>query len=369
MRRLLSAALVLATLAVAPAAHAWTWPADGPVLRPFSLSADPYAGGQHRGIDIGANEGTAVRAPASGVVSFVGSVPNGGRAVTILTADGYAVTLLQLGSASVTRDAVVDAGSLVGTVGRAPTASRRSRTSTSVSASPSSSTATSIRSRSCLRGASPPPPPPQPVEARAAAVAPAEAAAPAAPAGAEPQPAAAPLQPPTETDCGRGRPSGGRGAGAGRGHEARLHRPARASPSRVPRARRRLSPVDGCRRRAARRARLEPGPSRGPRAIGSASRTAADAPLQRPRRSPSRRPTAIVARRRGRVPVAAVTRPCSSSPTPLLRSLRRSRDAERRETRWDGGIRRLHRADQGLVVVAADGGTARLIASCRGRSS
>ena len=25
-------------------ALAWTWPADGPVLRPFNLGGDPYAG-------------------------------------------------------------------------------------------------------------------------------------------------------------------------------------------------------------------------------------------------------------------------------------------------------------------------------------
>src|SRR3712207_6939904 len=37
-----------------------------------------------------------VRAPASGVVSFAGSVPGHGGALTISTADGYAVTLLQL---------------------------------------------------------------------------------------------------------------------------------------------------------------------------------------------------------------------------------------------------------------------------------
>ncbi len=76
---------------------------DGPLLRPFSLSADEYAAGQHRGIDIGAAAGDPVRAPAAGIVSFVGPVPAGGRALTIQTADGYAVTLLQLGSVAVTR--------------------------------------------------------------------------------------------------------------------------------------------------------------------------------------------------------------------------------------------------------------------------
>ena len=42
---------VLTALLFIPSASAWTWPADGPVLRAFSFSAgDPYAAGQHRGI-------------------------------------------------------------------------------------------------------------------------------------------------------------------------------------------------------------------------------------------------------------------------------------------------------------------------------
>ena len=36
-------------------------PVDGPVLRTFSFDrAQPYAGGQHRGIDVGAAPGSAV---------------------------------------------------------------------------------------------------------------------------------------------------------------------------------------------------------------------------------------------------------------------------------------------------------------------
>ena len=52
MRRLLPAAVRRGrprVLVAAPAALAWTWPADGLVLRPFSLGPDPYAAGQHRG--------------------------------------------------------------------------------------------------------------------------------------------------------------------------------------------------------------------------------------------------------------------------------------------------------------------------------
>src|SRR5215475_10180809 len=91
-------AVLLAALVVTPVARAWSWPVAGPVLRPFVLGDDPYAGGQHRGIDIGAPSGTPVRVPASGAVSFAGTVPTGGKTVTIRTEDGYAVTLLHLGT-------------------------------------------------------------------------------------------------------------------------------------------------------------------------------------------------------------------------------------------------------------------------------
>ena len=50
MRRMLSVAVAaaIASLIVIPVAAAWAWPADGPVLRPFSLAEDRYAAGQHR---------------------------------------------------------------------------------------------------------------------------------------------------------------------------------------------------------------------------------------------------------------------------------------------------------------------------------
>src|SRR5919199_4458442 len=99
------------------AALSWTWPVDGPVLRPFVFGSDPYAAGQHRGIDIGAPNGTPVRAAAGGVVSFAGTVPKGGKTVTIQTSSGYAVTLVHLGSIRVLRGTAVEEGATVGTVG------------------------------------------------------------------------------------------------------------------------------------------------------------------------------------------------------------------------------------------------------------
>src|SRR5207248_11526822 len=101
LRRL--ALSVLVFLVWTPVAHAWSWPVQGPVVQPFAYDeAHPYAAGQHRGIDIGADAaGETVMAPAAGTVSFAGTVPTNGRSVTIETADGYSVTITPLGSLAV----------------------------------------------------------------------------------------------------------------------------------------------------------------------------------------------------------------------------------------------------------------------------
>ena len=109
--------VLLAFLVLAPSASAWAWPVDGPVLRPFVDGSDPYAGGQHRGIDIGAPTGTDVRSAASGIVSFVGQLPHQGLCLTVRTADGYSVTLVHLGSIAVTTGTQVSEGDVVGTIG------------------------------------------------------------------------------------------------------------------------------------------------------------------------------------------------------------------------------------------------------------
>jgi hypothetical protein len=103
----------------APGANAWSWPVRGPVLQPFSFDeAHPYAPGQHRGVDIGADAaGESVIAPAAGTVSFAGTVPTSGKSVTIQTADGYSVTLTHLGSILVAKGVTVAEQDAVGTVG------------------------------------------------------------------------------------------------------------------------------------------------------------------------------------------------------------------------------------------------------------
>jgi Peptidase family M23 len=116
----LGAAALLAAILCGGAA-AWSWPADGAVLQPFTLGADAYAGGQHRGIDVEGSDGSQVRAPASGVVTFAGSLPTYGRGVTILTSDGYAVTLVHLGAIGVSKGATVSEGAAIGTMGSSGT--------------------------------------------------------------------------------------------------------------------------------------------------------------------------------------------------------------------------------------------------------
>ena len=113
--------VLLAFLAGASPAHAWTWPASGPVLQHFSYNGDPYAAGQHRGVDVGGSAGEPVLAPAAGGVTFAGTVPGGGRTVTIRTPGGLAVTLLHLGTITEVKGASVAEGAQVGTLGSSGT--------------------------------------------------------------------------------------------------------------------------------------------------------------------------------------------------------------------------------------------------------
>ena len=109
--------MLLVALGHVPRAAAWSWPVEGPVLRPFVAGDDPYAGGQHRGIDIGAPTGADVRAPALGVVSYAGRLPREGLCLTIRTEDGYSITLVHLGSIALPVGTAVGETEVVGTIG------------------------------------------------------------------------------------------------------------------------------------------------------------------------------------------------------------------------------------------------------------
>ena len=119
-RALVAVATVIAVLlAAAPARAAdWVWPVSGRVITPYRNGDDPYAAGQHRGIDIAAALGTTVVAAAGGEVRFAGTAGSSGVTVSIRTADGrFDTSYLHLASTAVRKSQIVAAGERVGTVG------------------------------------------------------------------------------------------------------------------------------------------------------------------------------------------------------------------------------------------------------------
>jgi murein DD-endopeptidase MepM/ murein hydrolase activator NlpD len=86
-------------------------------VRPFALSADRFARGQHRGIDLAAPLGAPVRAACGGRVRFAGSVPGGGLTVSV-GCGRLVATYQHLGAIAVRRGQPLLPGVAVGTVGR-----------------------------------------------------------------------------------------------------------------------------------------------------------------------------------------------------------------------------------------------------------
>ena len=120
MRPLLTAlALALLGLLVAasPASAAWTWPVAGEVITQYRNGADPYAAGQHRGIDIAGAVGTPVVAAAAGRVLHAGTAGSSGLTVSVRTSQGVDTSYLHLSSAAVREGAAVTAGQRLGAVG------------------------------------------------------------------------------------------------------------------------------------------------------------------------------------------------------------------------------------------------------------
>src|SRR6476661_2119093 len=87
---LISALAATLSLLLCPSALAagWTWPVRGPVITPYRNGDDPYAAGQHRGIDVEAPVGSRVVAAVGGTVTFVGVVGSSGLTVSERSADG-----------------------------------------------------------------------------------------------------------------------------------------------------------------------------------------------------------------------------------------------------------------------------------------
>jgi hypothetical protein len=117
-------ALLSPTTAARAAEPGWRWPVHGSVLTAYRNGPDPYAGGQHRGIDLAAPAGTPVAAAAAGTVRFAGVAGDSGLTISIRTADGrFDTSYLHLGSIGVRAGSAVRAGERIGAVG---TSGRRS---------------------------------------------------------------------------------------------------------------------------------------------------------------------------------------------------------------------------------------------------
>ena len=111
--------LIAVVLALSSSAHArtWRWPVRGEVVRHFALDRrDPFAKGQHRGIEIAAARGARVRAACAGAVRFAGTVPRHGRTVSV-TCGPFVATYLHLSSMAVRRGQQLASGQRLGTSG------------------------------------------------------------------------------------------------------------------------------------------------------------------------------------------------------------------------------------------------------------
>ncbi len=115
--------LVIGLLLPVSAQAAWTWPLRGELISTYRNGDDPYAGGQHRGIDIAGAVGAPVVAAAGGEVRFAGTAGSSGLTVAVRTADGFDTSYLHLSSLAVREGHRVAAGETLGAVG---TSGRRS---------------------------------------------------------------------------------------------------------------------------------------------------------------------------------------------------------------------------------------------------
>jgi hypothetical protein len=113
--------VLLAVVSVATPAAAdgsWSWPISGDVITTYKNGSDPYASGQHRGIDIAAPIGAEIHASIGGTVTYAGHLPDGGITATVKTGDErYLVSYLHMSELAVKRGDSIATGGAIGRVG------------------------------------------------------------------------------------------------------------------------------------------------------------------------------------------------------------------------------------------------------------
>lgn len=114
------AVLVLGGFSTAPipadsAEADWLWPVGGGrhVVEPFIAPAHEYGPG-HRGIDVAADAGGEVRAPAEGVIAFVGTVVD--RPLLTIDHGGGLVTTFEPVASTLRAGEQVSAGDAIGAI-------------------------------------------------------------------------------------------------------------------------------------------------------------------------------------------------------------------------------------------------------------
>lgn len=100
----------------ASASGSWSWPVRGDVLTSFRNASDPYAAGEHRGIDIAAPVGREVVAAAAGTVRHAGVAGSSGLTVSVRAGD-HDISYLHLSAVSVKEGQTVAGGARIGAVG------------------------------------------------------------------------------------------------------------------------------------------------------------------------------------------------------------------------------------------------------------
>jgi murein DD-endopeptidase MepM/ murein hydrolase activator NlpD len=96
------------------------WPVQGRVTGSFGERIDPFSGegAFHRGVDIAANVGTRIIAPADGVIRFAEIVQGYGRTVLIDHGNGISTLYGHMSGYAVTPGELVHRGDTVGYVGQ-----------------------------------------------------------------------------------------------------------------------------------------------------------------------------------------------------------------------------------------------------------